>query len=101
MIEYKFDEEKEYILHYAKKLHDNRTLDILNSGNVNDAEDAIYISQYFWRMVDSSIEDEDAGIELPWPEGAEFWNEKIMNTLSGYLERAGYESEWDSVVDEQ
>jgi len=100
MIEYKFDEEKEYILHYANKLHDNRALDILNSGNINSMKKQ-YISQYFWRMVDSSIEDEDAGIELPWPEGAEFWNEKIMNTLSGYLERTGYESEWDSLVDEQ
>ena len=101
MIEYKFDEEKEYILHYAKKLNDNKAIDLIKSGTVNNADDALYLSKYFWRMVDSSIEDEETGVELVWPEGAEFWNEKIMNSLSGYLDRAGYENEWDSVVDEQ
>lgn len=101
MIEFKFDEEKEYILHYAKKLKDNKALEIINSGEVRNSDDALYLSHFFWEMVDSSIEDEEAEIELPWPEGAEFWNEKIMNSLSGYLDRAGYENEWDSVVDQQ
>ena len=50
-------------------------------------------------MVYLSIEDEQSGNELPWEEGAEFWNEKIMNSISGYLERAGYEKEWDEVAD--
>jgi len=101
MIEYKFKEEKEYIILYAQKLNDDRALELIETGLVNNSSDALYLSKFFWRMVDSSIEDEEAGIELPWPEGAEFWNEKIMNTLSGYIDRAGYESEWDSVVDEQ
>ena len=101
MIKYKFDEERQYALYYANKLKDERTLEILNQGIVKDTDDAIYLSQYFWRMVDSSIEDEEAGIELPWPESAEFWNEKIMNSISSYLESAGFEKEWDSIVDEQ
>jgi len=100
MIEYKFKEENEYILHYAKKLNDDKTLELIKAGIVKNSNDAVYLSKFFWRMVDSSIEDEESGAELPWPEGAEFWNEKIMNTLSGYLERAGYEDEWDSVVNE-
>jgi len=101
MIEYKFKEEKEYILHYARKLNDVKTIELIKAGTVNNSDEALYLSRFFWEMVDSSIEDEESGIELPWPEGAEFWNEKIMNTLSGYLDRAGYEDEWDSVVDEQ
>jgi len=101
MIEYKFKEENEYLLHYAHKLKDDKALELIKAGIVNNSNDALYLSKFFWRMVDSSIEDEEAALALPWSEGAEFWNEKIMNTLSSYLDRAGYESEWDSVVDEQ
>ncbi len=55
----------------------------------------------FWKMVDASIEDEENKTKLPWVEGAEFWNEKLMYSFSGYLERSGYESEWDEVSDKQ
>ena len=30
-----------------------------------------------------------------WVEDVEFWNEKLMYSFSGYLERSGFESEWD------
>ena len=101
MIEYKFIEEPDYIQYFAKKLNDKRALELLDKGEVKNSDDAIYLSNFFWRMVDKSIEEEQSGIELPWPEGAEFWNEKLMNSISGYLQRAGYENEWDCVVDEQ
>lgn len=101
MIEYKFKEEKEYIIYYAQKLGDKKAIELIKAGIVSNSNDALYLSEFFWRMVDSSIEDEDREIELPWSEGAEFWNEKIMNSLSAYLDRNGYESEWDSVVDQQ
>ena len=101
MIEYKFEEESQYALYYAKKLKDEKALEILKQRKVKNITDALYLSNFFWRIVDASIEDEKSGIELPWSEGAEFWNEKLMNSISGYLERSGFEKEWDSVVDEQ
>lgn len=101
MIRFKFSEESEYITHYAKKLDDAAMLEILRRGEVHSAEEAVHLSQFFWRMVDASVEDEKNNVSLPWPEGAEFWNEKLMTSLSGYLERAGYEAQWDQVVDEQ
>lgn len=101
MIEYKFKEESDYVLYYAEKLQDSRAIELLKQKEVKDSSDALYLSKLFWRIVDASIEDEKSGIVLPWSEGAEFWNEKLMNSLSGYLERAGYESEWDRTVDEQ
>lgn len=99
MIRYKFEEELEYLLYYANKSKNKEILKILTCGEVKSSGEAISLSEFFWNMVDLSIEDEKSGIELPWEEGAEFWNEKIMNSISGYLERAGYEKEWDEVSD--
>lgn len=99
MITYKFDEELEYLLYYANKSHNEEILKILKCGEVKNSAQAISLSEFFWNMVDLSIEDENSGIALPWKEGAEFWNEKIMYSISGYLERAGYEKEWDEVAD--
>ena len=99
MIKYKFDEELKYLKYYARKMNAFEILKILDKGGVNSKEEATSLSEFFWNMVESSIDDEDNGIKLPWVEGAEFWNEKIMNTISGYLERSGYENIWDEVSD--
>lgn len=88
-------------MYYAKKLNDDATIKILELGEVKNSNEATHLSEFFWKIVDASIEDEKQDTELPWREGAEFWNEKIMNSLSAYLERAGYEKEWDDVVDQQ
>ena len=101
MIEYKFEEELDIATYYANKLNDNTVLEILKRGDVKNADEAICLSEFFWKMVDLSIDDEKLNVDLPWMEGAEFWNEKIMNSFSGYLERAGYEKEWDEIVDKQ
>ena len=101
MIRYKFEEEPKYAMYYARRLGDDRALSLIEAGEVGSSEDAFYLSDFFWRMVDASIADEKNEEELPWSEGAEFWNEKLMNSISGYLERAGYEREWDEVLDRQ
>lgn len=101
MISYRFDEERQFALHYAHQLEDALTLSILESGRVRNRDDAIHLSRFFWRMVDASIADEKAGIELPWDENAEFWTEKLLHTFSGYLQGAGYEAAWDEVSDQQ
>jgi len=99
MIRYKFKEELEYLLYFANKSKNEKILEILKCGEVRSSEEATYLSEFFWNMVDLSIEDEQSGVEIPWEEGAEFWNEKVMNSISGYLERSGYEKEWDEVSD--
>lgn len=99
MIIYKFDEEAAYLHFYAEKLQDQKVLEILQRQHVRDADEATHLSDFFWRMVDASIEDERNGSSLPWTEGAEYWNGKLMNSLSGYLERAGYAAQWEAVVD--
>ncbi|WP_370979078.1 hypothetical protein [Agaribacterium sp. ZY112] len=101
MITYKFPEEKEYAEFYAKKLADDLSLKFLQDGLVSDKAQAEHICSFFWAMVDASIEDENSGVELQWSEGAEFWNEKVMNSISARLEALGYEDEWEQEVDKQ
>lgn len=101
MISYRFDEEKDYLIYFARRLNDNLTQAILEKGTVASSAEAEHLSRFFWQMVDKSIEDEQQKVQLPWPESAEFWNEKTMRSISGYLERAGYESVWEQVSDEQ
>lgn len=101
MITYKFDEEPKYAVYYAKKLADEKILAILGQGEIKNSSDATRLSEFFRRMVEASIEDEKRNLELPWTENVEFWNEKLMNSFSGYLERAGYEKEWNDVFEKQ
>ena len=48
-----------------------------------------------------SIEDQNKKILLTWPESREFWSEKLMYSISGYLERVGFESGWEGISDMQ
>ena len=98
---YKFPEEIEFAKHYAEKLNDELTLSILNAGEVKNSAEARHLSMFFWNMVDRSIEDRDNKVHLPWPEGGEFWSEKLLYSFSGYLERAGFEDEWEEISDMQ
>ena len=100
-INYKFPEEFEFAKLYAEKLGDETTLSILHSGVVKSSEEARHLSIFFWSMVDKSIKDHNDKVVLPWPEGAEFWTEKLMYSFSGYLERAGFGDEWEEVSDLQ
>jgi hypothetical protein len=52
-------------------------------------------------MVDVTIKDAKNRVELPWNERGEYWTEKIMYSISGYLERAGFLEEWEAISDEQ
>ncbi|MBI3563288.1 MAG: hypothetical protein HY080_16415 [Gammaproteobacteria bacterium] len=101
MIKYKYDGELLFAKYYANKLKDTKAMEIIESGVVKNIEEAQYLSNYFWRMVDSAIEDEKQEIRLPWGESAEFWTEKLMYSISGYLERSGYEEAWENEADKQ
>lgn len=101
MIKYKSEEELEFAKHYASELNDELTTEILNNGQVKNKEEAIHLSRFFWKMIDASIEDTQNNIEFPWAESAEFLTEKIMYSISGYLERTGFGAEWGNISDEQ
>lgn len=96
MIEYRYKEEELVALAYARAMKDKIAEKILLSGEVTNKEEAIHLSKFFWAMVDrASIEE----IEIPCDGSSEYWLEKLYNSLGGYLENIGYESEWDAEID--
>ncbi len=100
MIMYKFDEELQYAIHYANKLSNREALRILALGEISDANDAIILCKFFWKMVATTIEEELSGIIQPWTETTEFLNNKIKRSFSSYLIQAGYAKEWEALAEQ-
>lgn len=96
MIQYAFEEEKKTALLLAELLNDSKALKIIKKDGVNSNEEARHLSQFFWRMVDITAQQ---NIDVPFDESAKYWVEKLYNTFGGYLEKAGYEAIWDEEVD--
>lgn len=96
MIEYKYNEEKIVALYFAKLLNNSKAETILKDGSVSSSADATILSKFFWEMVNKSAE---GNIVLPCEGSSEYWTEKLYNSLGGYLEKSGYEKEWNIEVD--
>ncbi|PUA27286.1 MAG: hypothetical protein B0W54_11835 [Cellvibrio sp. 79] len=96
MIPYKYAEEKTVALTFAVLLNDEITTKILQRNFVESRDEAIHLSQFFWRMIERSVEN---NIQLPCEGSAEYWTEKLYNSIGGYLEKAGYAAEWNEEID--
>ena len=94
MIRYSYDEEKLTALYFADLLHDELARKIIEAGMVANSAEATYLSQFFWRMIDASIVFEKEEKTLPFEGSSEYWCEKLVYSFGGYLENAGYETEW-------
>jgi hypothetical protein len=96
MIEYKFPEEKDIALHYAKLLKNIDTEEILVRGFVTNKEEALKLKDFYWSMLDQSVKDQGEGVEVLKREGVESWMEYIFHSFNGYFVSNGYEEEWDT-----
>ncbi|MCW8128610.1 hypothetical protein [Microbulbifer halophilus] len=96
MIEYQYNEEKTLALYFSDLLDDSLSEYILTRGFVSSKEEAVHLSRFFWAMVNKS---EKEKVALPCEGSPQYWTEKLHNSLGGYLERAGYEEQWNEEVD--
>lgn len=96
MIEYSYKEEEIVALHFASILNNTEVEKILNSGVVTSSEEATELSKFFWEMINKSAE---GIVDLPCEGSSQYWTEKLYNSLGGYLEKSGYEKEWNTEVD--
>lgn len=95
MIEYRYPEEKIVAQYFAEVLQDTKAGEIIQRGTVTSAEEATHLSQFFWAMIEKSTQ----AVEIPCEGSAEYWTEKLYNTLGGYLENAGYGQQWEEEID--
>ena len=98
MIQYKFPEEKNFLLHYAKKLGNPTVAKIITVGEVQSSEEANALSRFFWEMVDEIVKDKEAGEVVAGQSNLEAWNEYIFESVRAYLRNSGYEKEWDAHI---
>ena len=99
MIDYSYDEEKLMALYFADLLHDELARKIIEACMVANSAEATYLSQFYWRMVDAAVVFEKEKKSLPFAGSPDCWTEKLLYSISGYLENAGYETEWRTVSD--
>ena len=99
MITYKYDEEKLAALYFADLLHDELARKIIEEGAVSNSSEATHLSNFYWRMVDAAVVFKRDKKPMPFDGSAQYWTEKLLNSFGGYLEKAGYEKEWDTASD--
>jgi len=96
MIEYSYKEEEIVALHFASILNNTKAEEIIKAGIVTSSEEAAILSKFFWEMINKSA---DGNVKLPCEGSSQYWTEKLYNSLGGYLEKSGYDKEWNTEVD--
>jgi hypothetical protein len=98
MIEYKFKEEKEFILHYARKLNNVKIEQIISKNQVSSSAEASALAKFFWEMVDEIVKDKAQKAVVAGQTDLDAWNEYVFDSIRAYLRNNGYASEWDAQV---
>lgn len=97
----KDEKAQQVCLHYANQLEAHNLIGIIQTtASVTSKEQAIALSRFFWRMLEAAAEDRDNGVEVLGEVDLQYWMERSMNIISGYLDRIGYGDEWEQVSDE-
>ena len=91
MISYRFPEEKEFVLFFSKKFGDQSIPELLEKSGPISLDEAKRISVFFWKMIDEAVDLQTTG-ECPWPEGYEFWSEKVLQSVAAFLKKSGHEN---------
>lgn len=99
MITYRYDEEKIVALYFANRLNESDIVKIIENGTVQNVQEALLLSNFFWRMNAKAIEDDEQEIIIPCEGSSEYWIEKIYNSWEGYMLRNGFISQWDEASD--
>lgn len=87
-------------LYYTEKLDRQHLNEVFEcKRDVLDRNEAIELAQFYWDMLDASALDRENGVEVLGECDLQFWMEKLLNIIGGYLERCGYETEWEKVSD--
>ena len=98
MIEYRYPEEKDFLLHYAKKLNKPDIEEIICVGEVNSSEEANALSSFFCVMVDETAKDNEQSAVIAGQTDLETLNEYVFESIRAYLRNNGYEKEWHAHV---
>lgn len=103
MIDFSGDDAKakEIALHYAGVLKNSVVLNMLaNNSDVVGNEQALVLAQFYWQMLDMSALDAEQGNDVCGLTNNQYWMERLLNIIGGYLQRRGFGDLWQRVCDE-
>jgi len=99
MIHYKYPEEKEVLLHYAKTLKNINVEEILQKGYLQSAEAARELARFFWKMVDQTVIDSEKNLAIAGYKNLKSCCEDVMQTLRSHFVATGYIAIWEDESD--
>ncbi len=99
MIKFRFHQEKDALLHYAKLLENKKVEKILHNNGINSSEEARELASFFWKMVDQTVIDNDANIVVAGYTSLESLCEDVMQSLRSHFIATGYIEIWDDEAD--
>lgn len=92
---------RQVCLHYANQLGHHELIQIIEGKtSITSREEALELSRFFWQMLEASAEDRDNEVSVPGETDLQYWMERSMNIISGYLGSIGYEEEWEKICDQ-
>ncbi len=92
---------KQVALHYAKTLGNQWIYTLIdNNQSIADSNQARGLSLFYWAMLDQSALDKENGVIVLDESDMQYWMERLLNIISGYLSNNGYQEIWDKVSDE-
>jgi hypothetical protein len=97
-MKYRFKEEKEIVLHYAKLLNNQIALEILSRDDVNSPEDVKALAKFYWDIVASNVKESQSGNEAF--SDMQKWLERIYTSFHIYLNNNGYGDVWNDAIPE-
>ena len=87
-------------MHYAKRMSNQYALEVfLLTSDINTPAEAALITEFFWNMVDAAAEDEEQGSEIEGVIDLQYWMQRLMNILAGYMNKIGFGDKWVEISD--
>jgi hypothetical protein len=88
-------------LHYAQVLGDHYARQVFSlHTDIANPDEAEAITRFYWAMVDLAVADQEQDNEIEGVVNLEFWMEKLLNIVMGYVNRVGLGDSWSRVSDE-
>ena len=88
-------------LHYARKLSDDFAISVFSlSNDVTTPTEAEKITRFYWSMINLAVDDQENEKEIEGVVDLEYWMEKLLNLVMGYLNNVGLGEYWAKVSDE-
>jgi len=97
MINFRDVEQKKVFIHFAKVLCDDFALSLgQEEKEVSTKAEAVQLTQFYWRMVDEAVIVDRKHESADGVVGMQAIMEDLINIIGGYLERNGFEEQWDA-----